>query len=372
MTTTTDDGIHAAMIDSLADAARLRDDGQSIKADNAFGEALAWYYDATGCQRMPKWLAEQLSLFSITVDEARKMQADFRRGAQESALAEVVHLTPEPVEQVVDAEVVTDLDEAAARELTDEIKESLGAVFELVIQAYIGRAWLALGYSTWKEYCTNEFDTAPMRLPRDDRAEWFQALRSHGLSIRGIAAATGHDEKTVHKYLKSGVGNSHTSTVTGTNGVEQPAEKPKKEPKKPKPGPNLDLDQLDSTKAEPTPLPTPEWHPHSSRLDAIRELVGEATQTGYVIDEMLTWGSIEEVEQPDEIGLLAEARDMLADCLRRIQIVTIPDTIDGIRQRMEEIAEHEALLTHALMRMISESDDDGLKQRAEELLGELG
>lgn len=93
------------------------------------------------------------------------------------------------------------LDAAQARALTDRIKVGVEAVWELIKQAYIERAWDVLGYSSWDDYCTREFGTTRLRLPREERAEVVASLRESGLSIRAITAATGLGYGTVHREL---------------------------------------------------------------------------------------------------------------------------------------------------------------------------
>lgn len=82
------------------------------------------------------------------------------------------------------APVLAELNAPAARDLTDQIKVALGATWELVKQAYEGRAWVALGYDSWDDYCTREFGTSRLRLPREERAEVVASLRESGLSKR--------------------------------------------------------------------------------------------------------------------------------------------------------------------------------------------
>lgn len=91
-----------------------------------------------------------------------------------------------------------------ARTLTDRIKVGVEAVWELIVQAYQGGAHRALGYSSWDDYCTREFGTARIRLPKEDRREVVASLRDSGLSTRAIAAATGLDRKTVMADLEVG------------------------------------------------------------------------------------------------------------------------------------------------------------------------
>ncbi|MES5383899.1 helix-turn-helix domain-containing protein [Mycolicibacterium conceptionense] len=88
-----------------------------------------------------------------------------------------------------------------ARALTDRIKVGVEAVWELIKQAYTERAWDALGYSSWDDYCTREFGTSRLRLPREERAEVVSSLRESGLSLRAIASATGDSVTTVRREL---------------------------------------------------------------------------------------------------------------------------------------------------------------------------
>lgn len=100
-----------------------------------------------------------------------------------------------------DGEVV--LTKAQARRLTDAIKLQLVQVWDAVVDAYKGRAWEALGYKSWDDYCTTEFPTSRLRLPREERTEVVSSLRESGLSLRAIEAATGISRPTIIKDLSS-------------------------------------------------------------------------------------------------------------------------------------------------------------------------
>lgn len=84
-----------------------------------------------------------------------------------------------------------------ARILTDRIKVALEATWDLVAEAYRCRAWTALGYDSWDDYCTREFGTSRIRLPREERQEVIASLRDAGLSTRAIGAALGIDHSQV-------------------------------------------------------------------------------------------------------------------------------------------------------------------------------
>jgi hypothetical protein len=88
-----------------------------------------------------------------------------------------------------------------ARTLTDQIKTGVEAVWHLITRAYTERAWSALGYTSWDDYCTREFGTSRLRLPREERAEVVSSLRESGLSLRAIAAATGLGRGTIEREL---------------------------------------------------------------------------------------------------------------------------------------------------------------------------
>ena len=84
-----------------------------------------------------------------------------------------------------------------ARQLTDRIKVAAEGTWQLLMEAYTVGAHLALGYGSWDDYCTREFGALRLKLPREDRVETVQSLRSAGLSIRAIASATGHSVNTI-------------------------------------------------------------------------------------------------------------------------------------------------------------------------------
>lgn len=55
------------------------------------------------------------------------------------------------------------MSKAAAEEITNAIKSYATATWVLVKRAHDGRAWKSLGYSTWEEYVTSEFDMSASR-----------------------------------------------------------------------------------------------------------------------------------------------------------------------------------------------------------------
>lgn len=87
----------------------------------------------------------------------------------------------------------------AARRLTDRIKVAVEGTWQLIQEAYLTRAWAALDYGSWDDYCRQEFGTGRLQLPREERPQVVQSLRSAGLSLRAIAAATQQSHEQVRR-----------------------------------------------------------------------------------------------------------------------------------------------------------------------------
>jgi hypothetical protein len=94
---------------------------------------------------------------------------------------------------------VAPLDELTARRLTDKIRGTLAVAYELLGEAWAGRAWIPLGYASWDEYCAAEFsDARHVRLPVAQRRELVAAYRGRGMSERAISSGLGVSAGTVH------------------------------------------------------------------------------------------------------------------------------------------------------------------------------
>lgn len=55
------------------------------------------------------------------------------------------------------SEIVTKLSYDQAREVTQQIRDSVENVWTLLKQAHDGKAWAALGHNSWEEYVRIEF-----------------------------------------------------------------------------------------------------------------------------------------------------------------------------------------------------------------------
>ncbi|MDH6283141.1 hypothetical protein [Prescottella agglutinans] len=149
------------------------------------------------------------------------------------------------------------LSSQGARALTDRIRAGVEAVWQLVEQAYVSRAWAVLGYTSWDDYCTREFGTSRIRLPREERQEVVASLRESGLSLRAIAAATGVDRKTLRRDLEQvgemGPPESGMNSITGTDGKTY-MPKPHPEPASAADDRFISQDELDELN-QPPPRP---------------------------------------------------------------------------------------------------------------------
>jgi hypothetical protein len=118
-----------------------------------------------------------------------------------------------------------------ARALTDRIKVAVEGTWLLIQEAYTTRTWAVLGYDTWDAYCTAEFGSARLRLPREERQEVVASLRDSGLSTRAIASATAISEATVRRDL-AGASNDAPAqqNVVGTDGRVYSQSQPVVEP----------------------------------------------------------------------------------------------------------------------------------------------
>lgn len=124
-----------------------------------------------------------------------------------------------------------DLTEVEARGLVDSIRVDIEDVGVRIATAYLGRAWVALDYQSWDAMCTAEFDGARLRVPREQRVEQVQSLRSAGLSTRAIGAALGIDKSTVRRDLPAAPDGARGADaprepVVGQDGKAYPATQP--------------------------------------------------------------------------------------------------------------------------------------------------
>lgn len=151
------------------------------------------------------------------------------------------------------------LNEADARELTDQISEGLADVHSLIVQAWEGRVWEALSFESWDAWIDANFRGLQLRPPREQREEVVQSMREAGMSVRAISQATDLSYSTVRRASSAGEPNGspeHESNVVGLDG------KSYKKPKRPVPTAedaaefeDVSLDGLGISMVDPTSLP---------------------------------------------------------------------------------------------------------------------
>ena len=125
--------------------------------------------------------------------------------------------------EVVSGDVITELDEAAARALTDRIVHSTTLAAQLVAEAWQGRAWKALGYKSWEAYADAELPV--LGATASNRHVLLVGLREVGMSTRAISAVTGVSKSAIAEHV-SGVRNG--TPVTGTDGKQYDPSQPSK------------------------------------------------------------------------------------------------------------------------------------------------
>jgi hypothetical protein len=107
--------------------------------------------------------------------------------------------------------------EVTARILTRQIKNSLEQSWQLIKEAFDRRAWAALDYSSWDEYCQKELGTGLRRLAKESRRQAVAELTAgdQPMSNRAIAAAIGVDEGTVRNDRRAGAEFSAPDSAEG-------------------------------------------------------------------------------------------------------------------------------------------------------------
>jgi hypothetical protein len=203
-----------------------------------------------------------------------------------------------------------------ARVLTDKIKVAVEGIWHLIEQAYVSRAWAVLGYASWDDYCTREFGTSRLRLPREERQEIVASLRESGLSTRAIASATGLGLGTVARELSAPVPNgtvddpSVTTPSLGVNGKVYST------------GPRLDQN-VESDKAERASVSSATNHKPKRRpianafRDATWDLMKIVERTERLVLDDRFPQNVEQVSATCRADLL-RAADLLAAILNRI------------------------------------------------------
>jgi hypothetical protein len=87
-----------------------------------------------------------------------------------------------------------------ARRLTARLRDALVVADDLLVQAYKGQAWQALGYATWAAYVTAELpELQLLQLRTELRRERVAGLLGQGLSQGAVATMLGVGKGTINR-----------------------------------------------------------------------------------------------------------------------------------------------------------------------------
>ena len=243
-----------------------------------------------------------------------------------------------------------ELSASQARELTDRIKVGVEAIWELVKQAFQSRAWAALGYDSWDDYCTREFGTSRIRLPREERQEVVASMREIGMSTRAIASATGVNQSTISRGLSRDANaspESEPAPVVGTDGkTYTPKPRPEPEPV-PAPGFNPgDLDEINNTEDEVRPVFQPPQEPERrpniapplppEPIDRDLERRANAKSSAPNSGQYVA-GETEAGRNAKRFDALILARNILKDTRTLAGMLADTGGINGMKEHLEDI-----------------------------------
>jgi hypothetical protein len=127
-------------------------------------------------------------------------------------------MTTAPIEVAMTVTEATSIT-ARIKLLVQTITETTEKVTDLIEKAEAGRAWQALGYSSWTSYVAEEFSDVLTGLARAERIPVVEKLSAAGMSTRAIAPVVGVSNKTISQDLAAArVTPGNTSPVTGVDG----------------------------------------------------------------------------------------------------------------------------------------------------------
>jgi len=122
------------------------------------------------------------------------------------------------------------LTEAGARKLIGELRDCLALSDDLLVRAYTGRAWEALGYESWEALCAAEIPEFRMlKLKTAARRQRVAALKAEGANIPEMVAATNSSLGSVHRDLVALEG-GHTRATKGDAAFQMETGQPEADP----------------------------------------------------------------------------------------------------------------------------------------------
>jgi hypothetical protein len=133
-------------------------------------------------------------------------------------------VTTKPAGFRQDPKTMTQQDaENVTADIVEVLTKGYTSIVPLIVRAFRGRAWNALGFSTWSEYCAENFTGDGMlRLPD----AMVNELAGEGLSTRAIAAATGRSKSDVDRTINK---RERPDNVVSLDGYRRPSVAPRTE-----------------------------------------------------------------------------------------------------------------------------------------------
>ncbi len=212
---------------------------------------------------------------------------------------------------LVDTETgeVVQMDESTARDLVDSIRRAGERMWQQIVRAFQGRAWIALGYSSWDEMCEHEFDGARIKLPREERREVVASLSDAGMSTRAIGAAIGVSDGTVRNDMKPDAGAQSYAPADPDDAITDAEIVEDVGPVDHKPITGLD----GKTYPKPEPKPSPKTPPDRTRAAVAerRRLIREMAADGHTSHQIakklnLTVESLRAICRAEDITIVAD------------------------------------------------------------------
>jgi hypothetical protein len=118
--------------------------------------------------------------------------------------------------------------EALTAEIVDKLTTAYQDVAPLVVRAFHGRAWNAVGYTTWDDYCRANFHGPRMlRFSEEQLTELCVEFAGEGMSVRAIGSALGIGHATAGRKIRGADkdGEREPAEVIGLDGRRQTRER---------------------------------------------------------------------------------------------------------------------------------------------------
>jgi hypothetical protein len=128
----------------------------------------------------------------------------------------------------VDGELLPACSREKAEQITQQIRNGVESLLNLLREAWERRAWLALDYASWTAYVEDVLGDVCERLTKDERKQTAELLAESGLSTRPIAELLGVSQSTASRLSHPPKPESYNGDVsqsdspsTGNNGDDE-------------------------------------------------------------------------------------------------------------------------------------------------------